>query len=222
MHRWILMLSLVAVAACAQRVETAPMAPVAPSVGSDAAASAPPNSPTGAPPPGPGANLPPNPMIGGAPMYPSRDLLDNLAQSPDHRTLVAALNVSGLAGNLRQGGPYTMFAPTDAAFRTMPAGLLDQLMQPANQARLTALLNAHIVAGRLDSSQLGEQIARGNGTLELTTLAGSKLTARLNGAVNLLLRDPAGGFANISIYDVIDANGVTHVIDKVLLSAQNP
>src|SRR5882757_7504961 len=104
MPRWILMLSLVAVAACAQRVETAP---VAPSTGSDAAAS---SAPTGAPPPGPGGNLPPNPMIGGAPMYPSRDILDNLAQSPDHRTLVAALNVSGLAGTLRQGGPYTMFA----------------------------------------------------------------------------------------------------------------
>ena len=227
MPRWILSLSLVALVACAQRVETAPMT-MAQNAGPDSSPSgAPPNNPPPVtsgtlPPPGPGGHLPPNPMIGGAPMYPSRDILDNLAQSPDHRTLVAALNVSGLAGTLRTGGPYTIFAPTDAAFRTMPAGLLDQLMQPANQARLAALLNAHIVAGRLDSSQLGEQIARGNGVLELTTLAGTKLTARLNGAVNLLLRDPSGGFANISIYDVIDANGVIHVVDKVLLPAQHP
>jgi uncharacterized surface protein with fasciclin (FAS1) repeats len=232
MTRWMAALSLIALAACTQRVETAPMMPVAPSAADGAQPAAPSGNPPGGPQaqqgsspgpgPGPGMALPPNPMIGGAPMYPSRDILDNLAQSPDHKTLVAALNVSGLAATLHQGGPFTMFAPTDAAFRTMPAGLLDQLMQPANQTRLTALLNGHIVAGRFDSTQLGEQIARGNGTLELTTLAGTKLTARLNGAVNLLLRDPAGGFANISIYDVMDANGVTHVIDRVLLPAQNP
>jgi uncharacterized surface protein with fasciclin (FAS1) repeats len=231
MHRWMAALLLVALAACAPRVETAPAPvapsatsfPVAPSVTSDSASSA--ASPTASAPQqptGPGAGMPPNPMIGGAPMYPSRDIVDNLAQSPDHHTLVAALTVSGLAATLRQGGPYTLFAPTDAAFRSLPAGLLDQLMQPANQARLTALLNGHIVAGRFASTQLGEQIAGGNGTLELTTLAGTKLTARLNGAVNLLLRDPAGGFANIAIYDIFDANGITHVIDKVLLPAQNP
>ncbi len=165
---------------------------------------------------------PPNPMIGGAPMYPSRDFVDNLAQSPDHHTLVAALNVAGVAATLRQPGPFTLFAPTDAAFRALPPGLLEQLMQPANQARLTALLNQHVVRGRLDSTTLGQQVAAGNGVTELTTLAGTKLSARLNGAVNLLLRDPAGSFANISIYDVMDANGVTHVIDKVLMPAQSP
>jgi uncharacterized surface protein with fasciclin (FAS1) repeats len=95
-------------------------------------------------------------------------------------------------------------------------------MQPANRARLAALLNGHIVRGRLDSTTLGRQVGEGNGTTELATLADTKLTARLNGAVNLLLRDPAGGFADISIYDVIDANGIIHVIDKVLLPAQNP
>jgi uncharacterized surface protein with fasciclin (FAS1) repeats len=95
-------------------------------------------------------------------------------------------------------------------------------MAPAGQARLVALLNAHVVAGRLDSTSLGERVQGGNGTVELMTLAGTPLTARLNGAVNLLLRDPAGGFANISVYDVIDANGVTHVIDKVMLPAQTP
>lgn len=207
---WIVLLML-GVAACAQRGPT----PVAPS-------SATPGSATPGQPPGPGLGLPPNPMIGGAPMYPTRDIVDNLAQSPDHNTLVAALNVSGVAAALRQAGPFTLFAPTDAAFRALPAGVLDRLMRPEGQAQLTALLNAHVVAGRLDSTQLGEQLARGNGQVELTTLAGTKLTVRLNGAVNLLLRDPQGGFANIAIYDVIDANGVTHVIDKVLLPTQTP
>ena len=170
----------------------------------------------------PPLQAPPNPMIGGASMYPSRDIVDNLAQSPEHHTLVAALNVAGLAATLKQPGPFTLFAPTDSAFRALPAGLLEQLMRPASQARLTALLNHHVVRGRLDSTTLGQQVATGNGVTELTTLAGTRLSARLNGAVNLLLRDPAGTFADISIYDVINANGVTHVIDKVLLPAQNP
>jgi uncharacterized surface protein with fasciclin (FAS1) repeats len=204
MLRWALALSIVALAACTQPVATGP-APVIPGQ-----------------PPAPGMSLPPNPMIGGAPMYPSRDIVDNLAQSPDHHTLVAALNVAGVATALRQPGPYTVFAPTDAAFRGLPPGLLDQLMAPAGQARLVAVLNGHAVAGRLDSGSLGERVQGSNGMAELVTLAGGKLTARLNGAVNLLLRDPAGGFANIAIYDVVCANGIIHVIDKVLLPAQAP
>ena len=158
-------------------------------------------------------------MIGGVAMYPSRDIMDNLTQSPEHHTFVAALNVAGLAATLRQPGPFTVFAPTDAAFRSLPAGMLDQLMQPAGQTRLSALLDEHVVRGRYDSTTLGHQVADGNGTTELATLAGAPLTARLNGAVNLLLRDPAGGFADISVYDVINANGVIHVIDKVLQPA---
>src|SRR5437868_990323 len=117
MHRWAIALLIVGLAACTQQVATGP-APVSPSA-----------PPVPGQPPAPGMGLPPNPMIGGAPMFPSRDIVDNLAQSPDHHTLVAALNVSGLAGTLRQSGPFTLFAPTDAAFRSMPPGLLDQLMQ---------------------------------------------------------------------------------------------
>jgi uncharacterized surface protein with fasciclin (FAS1) repeats len=166
--------------------------------------------------------MPPNPMIGGVAMYPSRDIMENLAQSPEHHTLVTALTVAGLAGALKQPGPVTLFAPTDDAFRALPPGLLERLMQPANRAQLAALLNNHLVAGRLDSSALGQQVAAGNGMTELTTLAGTRLIARLNGAVNLLLRDGAGNFADISIYDVVNANGVLHVIDKVLLPAQTP
>ncbi len=153
----------------------------------------------------PTMTMPPNPMIGGVAMYPSRDIAENLAQSPDHHTLVAALNLAGLSGALKQPGPLTIFAPTDSAFRALPPGLLDQLMLPANQARLAALLNNHVVAGRLDSSALGQQVASGNGITELTTAAGTKLVARLNGAVNLLLRDGAGNFVDISIYDVVNA-----------------
>jgi len=180
-------------------------------------------------PPGPAEGTPagqlpmaPNPMIGGVPMYPSRDIVDNLAQSPEHHTLVAALNVAGLASALRQPGPFTVFAPSDSAFRALPAGLLDQLMLATNQARLVALLNYHVVAGRLDSVTLGRQLADGAGIAELTTLNGAKLTARLNGAVNLLLRDGVGNFADIAIYDVACANGIVHVIDKVLMPAQTP
>jgi uncharacterized surface protein with fasciclin (FAS1) repeats len=180
-------------------------------------------APAASPPAGqPPMTMPPNPMIGGVAMYPSRDIAENLTQSPDHHTLVSALNVAGLIGALKQPGPLTVFAPTDAAFRSLPPGLLDQLMQPANQARLAALLNNHIVAARLDSSTLGQQVANGNGMTELTTMAGTKLIARPNGAVNLLLRDPAGDFADISIYDVVNANGIVHVIDRVLLPTQNP
>jgi uncharacterized surface protein with fasciclin (FAS1) repeats len=207
-------MALALLAACTTPGASQAPAPVAPSEPNQSAQSgqANPSAP----------QLPPNPMIGGAPMYPSRDIADNLAQSPEHHTFVAALNVTGLAATLKQPGPFTVFAPTDSAFRALPAGLLDQLMQPANQARLTALLNNHIVAGRLDSSTLGQRMASGNGNAELTTLASTKLTVRLNGAVNLLLRDAAGTFVNVSIYDVIDANGVIHVIDKVLLPEQNP
>jgi uncharacterized surface protein with fasciclin (FAS1) repeats len=188
----------------------------APSAGSPQPATAGPT--TGQPP----FSLPPNPMIGGVPMYPSRDIMENLALSPEHHELVAALTLAGVAGVLKQPGAVTLFAPTDAAFRSLPPGLLDRLMQPANQARLATLLNNHIVAGRLDSSSLGQQVARGNGTTELTTMAGTTLIVRLNGAVNLLLRDGAGQFADISIYDIVNANGVMHVIDKVLLPAQTP
>jgi uncharacterized surface protein with fasciclin (FAS1) repeats len=207
-------MGLALLAACTTPGASQAPAPVAPSQPSQSGPSgqANPSAP----------QLPPNPMIGGAPMYPSRDIADNLAQSPEHHTLVAALNVSGLMATLKQPGPFTLFAPTDSAFRALPAGMLDQLMQPANQARLTALLDNHIVAGRLDSSTLGQQVASGNGNAELTTLANTKLTVRLNGAVNLLLRDAAGSFVNVSIYDVIDANGVIHVVDKVLLPEQSP
>jgi uncharacterized surface protein with fasciclin (FAS1) repeats len=235
MRRWRIQLAVTAVGAlviagCATR---------SPEIGQPVAAQPAEGQPAAAPPAGGGPaaaspsadqaaaartpfQLPPNPMIGGVAMYPSRDILDNLTQSPEHKTLVAALNVGGAAATLKQPGPFTVFAPTDAAFRSLPSGLLDQLMQPANQTRLVRLLETHVVRGRSDSTVLGQQLANNNGSIELTTLAGSKLVARPNGAVNLLLRDPAGGFADISIYDVMNANGVIHVIDKVLLPAQNP
>jgi uncharacterized surface protein with fasciclin (FAS1) repeats len=211
---------LMLLAGCRAPVATAeapgasPGPPPAPNPGSFVAPNQ--GQPPGGPPPAP------NPMIGGVPMYPSRDIVENLAQSPEHHTLVAALNVTGLTAALKQPGPFTVFAPTDTAFRALPAGLLDQLMRPGSEARLTALLNYHVVAGRFDSATVGHQLAEGAGAVELTTLNGAKLTARLNGAVNLLLRDAAGNFADIAIYDVANANGIVHVIDKVLMPAQTP
>lgn len=210
------LVGLAALAACTTpRVSTTTV--VGPSDASSTAV-----SPTASSPGQPPLRVPPNPMIGGVAMYPSRSIADNLAQSPDHHTLAAALAVAGLADTLKEAGPYTIFAPTDSAFRSLPAGLLEQLMQPANHARLVAILDLHIARGRFDSVTLGQRLEDCNGSITLATLAGTNLTARPNGAVNLLLRDPAGSFANISIYDVISANGVIHVIDKVLMPTQNP
>lgn len=154
--------------------------------------------------------------VGGAAMYPSRNIVENAVNSADHTTLVAAVKAAGLVETLQGEGPFTVFAPTNAAFAMLPAGTVETLVKPENKSALTGILTYHIVAGRLGTGELNEWIKKGNGTAELTTVAGGKLwVMRKNG--KYLLKDGKGGTATVTIGDVFQRNGVIHVIDRVVL-----
>ena len=156
-------------------------------------------------------------MVGGAPMYPSMTIVENAANSQDHTTLVAAVKAAELVGTLSGEGPFTVFAPDDAAFGALPPGAVDTLLLPENKAALTGVLTYHVVPGRLTQGELVNLIEANGGTVELTTAAGGKLTATLNGPRNIVLTDEKGQRAMIEIYDVMQSNGVIHSIDTVLL-----
>lgn len=155
-------------------------------------------------------------MVGGAAMYPSKDIVSNAVNSQDHTTLVAAVKAAGLVETLQGAGPFTVFAPTNAAFEKLPAGAVDALLKEDAKSALTSVLTYHVVAGTLDSKELMKWIKSGNGTYELTTVAGGKLWIMQNGTA-LMLKDEKGGMANITIKDVYQSNGVIHVIDNVLM-----
>jgi uncharacterized surface protein with fasciclin (FAS1) repeats len=154
--------------------------------------------------------------VGGAPMYPSKNIVENAVNSKDHTTLVAAVKAAGLVETLEGKGPFTVFAPTDEAFAKLPAGTVDNLVQPENKATLTSILTYHVVAGKLDSKELMKWIKKGNGTAELTTVQGGKLWVMQKGNT-LWLKDEKGGMAKITIKDVYQSNGVIHVIDTVVM-----
>ncbi|MEO8081330.1 MAG: fasciclin domain-containing protein [Caldimonas sp.] len=154
--------------------------------------------------------------IGGAPMYPSKDIVDNAVNSKDHTTLVAAVKAAGLVETLKSPGPFTVFAPTNAAFDALPAGTVDTLLKPQNKPALTKVLTYHVVAGRMDAAALKRAIAAGGGKATLTTVAGGKLTATTSGGM-IMVTDESGGTAHVTIADVYQSNGVIHVVDKVLL-----
>ena len=156
-------------------------------------------------------------MVGGEAMLPARDIVDNAVNSADHTTLVAAVKAAGLVETLKTKGPFTVFAPTNAAFAELPAGAVDGLLKPENKAALTKVLTYHVVAGRLDAAAIMAAIKKGNGTATLTTVSGGKLTARMNGPRNVVVRDEAGNVASVSTYDVRQSNGIIHVIDGVLM-----
>jgi uncharacterized surface protein with fasciclin (FAS1) repeats len=156
-------------------------------------------------------------VVGGAPMLPSRTIVDNAADSADHATLVAAVASAGLIDTLNGAGPFTVFAPVDRAFAALPPGTVDNLLQPENRAALTGILTYHVVPGRLDSDALRQRVAAGGGMAELATVSGATLTVKANGPSNLVIEDGQGGIATISTYDVYQANGVIHVLDDVLL-----
>jgi uncharacterized surface protein with fasciclin (FAS1) repeats len=158
-----------------------------------------------------------NVWVGGMQMYPSKDIIDNAVNSGDHKTLVAAVKAADLVATLKGDGPFTVFAPTDEAFSKLPAGTVDTLVKPENKSTLTKILTYHVVAGKLDYKALAKEIKAGKGTATLTTVAGGKLTAMMNGPHNIVLKDEKGGVANVSIYDVYQSNGVIHVIDSVLM-----
>jgi len=155
-------------------------------------------------------------MVGGAAMYPSKDIVDNAVNSKDHTTLVAAVKAAGLVETLKGAGPFTVFAPTNAAFDKLPAGTVDTLVKPENKATLTSILTYHVVAGRHDSKALMAMAKKGGKSAELTTVAGGKLwLVRKNG--KLWLKDGKGMTAGVSIADVVQSNGVIHVIDTVVM-----
>jgi uncharacterized surface protein with fasciclin (FAS1) repeats len=154
--------------------------------------------------------------VGGAPMYPSKNIVENAVNSKDHTTLVAAVKAAGLVETLQSAGPFTVFAPTNAAFNMLPAGTVESLVKPENKAKLTGILTYHVVAGRLGSKDLDAQIKAGNGTAELKTVAGGKLWV-MKKAGKYWLKDENGGMASITIKNVYQSNGVIHVIDHVVL-----
>jgi uncharacterized surface protein with fasciclin (FAS1) repeats len=155
-------------------------------------------------------------MVGGAPMVASRDIIDNAVNSKDHTTLVAAVKAAGLVETLKGPGPFTVFAPTNAAFAALPAGTVDTLLKPENKAMLSSILTYHVVAGTMDAAALSKAIAAGNGKATLKTVAGGNLTAMaVSGGVTVT--DEKGAMAKVTIADVYQSNGVIHVVDKVLL-----
>lgn len=156
-------------------------------------------------------------MVGGQAMYPTRDIVDNAVNSADHTTLVAAVKAAGLVETLKGKGPFTVFAPTNSAFGALPAGTVDNLLKPENKAALTRVLTYHVVAGRVNTTDLRKMIKAGHGTATLATVSGGKLWAMMNGPTNVVLKDEMGNVANITTYDVNQSNGVIHVIDRVVM-----
>lgn len=158
-----------------------------------------------------------NPMVGGMPMMATRNIVQNAVDSADHTTLVAAVKAAGLVDALSGKGPFTVFAPTNAAFSQLPTGAIDNLLKPQNIKELQAVLTYHVVAGSLDYNGIAKAIKAGNGTTKLKTLNGGWLWAMWNGPRNIVLKDEAGNVSAISTYDVKQSNGMIHVIDHVLM-----
>ena len=156
-------------------------------------------------------------MVGGQSMYPSKDIIDNAVNSAHHTTLVAAVKAAGLVETLKGKGPFTVFAPTNAAFSELPAGTVDTLLKPENKASLTKVLTYHVVPGRHDFKSLQGEIKKGNGKAQLATASGGKLNFAMNGMHNIQVMDESGNTASIGTYDVYQSNGVIHVVDTVLL-----
>lgn len=155
-------------------------------------------------------------MVGGAAMYPTKDIIDNAVNSKDHTTLVAAVKAAGLVETLKGPGPFTVFAPTNEAFAALPAGTVDNLLKPENKATLTSILTYHVVAGDMDAMTLAAAIKAGNGKAELKTVQGGKLWVMMKGK-DIMVKDEKGNVAKVTIADVKQSNGVIHVIDKVLM-----
>ena len=156
-------------------------------------------------------------MVGGQAMYRTRDIVDNAVNSADHTTLVSAVQAAGLVETLKGSGPFTVFAPTDAAFAALPDGTVPMLLEPKHKEQLTRVLTYHVVPGRYDAAALLNAIRKGDGKASLKTASGETLWLAMNGERNVIVRDAKGGTANISTYDVIQSNGVIHVVDHVLL-----
>ncbi|HRH47891.1 MAG TPA: fasciclin domain-containing protein [Panacibacter sp.] len=154
--------------------------------------------------------------VGGAPMYPSKNIIENAVNSKDHTTLVAAVKAAGLVETLEGKGPFTVFAPTNEAFDKLPKGTVETLLKPENKAMLTKILTYHVVAGNYDSKAIADLIKAGGGKAELKTVSGGTLTATMKGP-KLMLTDEKGGMCMVTIKNVYQSNGVIHVVDTVLM-----
>ena len=157
-----------------------------------------------------------NPMVGGAPMYAEKNIVENAVNSKDHTTLVAAVKAAGLVETLQGKGPFTVFAPTNAAFDALPAGTVDTLLKPENKEKLTKVLTCHVVAADAMSATIAKMVTDDGGEHDVKTVGGCVLKAKEDGG-KLTLTDETGGTAMVTIADVKQSNGVIHVIDKVLL-----
>ena len=158
-----------------------------------------------------------NVLVGGQQMFPTKNIVENAVNSADHTTLVAAVKAAGLVETLASKGPFTVFAPVNTAFAALPDGTVETLLKPENKDKLTGVLTYHVVPGRLTFNELKRRIKKARGSAKLKTAAGGTLMASMNGPKNIVVKDANGGVAHITIYDVIQSNGVIHSIDKVLL-----
>jgi len=158
-------------------------------------------------------------MVGGAAMYPSKNIIENAVNSKDHTTLVAAVKAAGLVETLQGKGPFTVFAPTNAAFAKLPMGTVETLLKPENIKMLQTILTYHVVAGKMSAADIAKEIKAGNGKAKLKTVSGGTLTAWMKGK-KLYITDENGTMSQITIADVNQSNGVIHVVDTVVLPKQ--
>ena len=154
--------------------------------------------------------------VGGAPMYPSKNIIQNAVNSKDHTTLVAAVKAAGLVDTLQGTGPFTVFAPTNAAFAKLPTGTVDSLLKPQMKEKLVAVLTYHVLPGRLSVKDLWEASNKGGGKAKFKTVEGEELTVEFKGQV-LTIRDSKGNASKVTVQNVFQSNGVIHVIDNVLM-----
>ena len=154
--------------------------------------------------------------VGGAPMYPTKNIVENAVNSKDHTTLVAAVKAAGLVETLSGPGPFTVFAPTNAAFAKLPAGTVETLVKPESKATLTNILTYHVVSGTMTGADIAAAIKSGGGKATLTTVQGEPLTASIKMG-KVILTDAKGGMSKVTIADVMQSNGVIHVVDTVLM-----
>ncbi|MAT89188.1 MAG: beta-Ig-H3/fasciclin [Flavobacteriaceae bacterium] len=155
-------------------------------------------------------------MVGGAPMYPSKNIVENAVNSKDHTTLVAAVKAADLVNTLMSEGPFTVFAPTNAAFEKLPKGTVETLLKPENKKKLQTVLTYHVIAGNYSGADIMAAIKKGNGKATFTTVSGGTLSAKMDRG-NLVLMDEKGGKSMVTIADVNQSNGVIHVVDTVVL-----
>jgi uncharacterized surface protein with fasciclin (FAS1) repeats len=159
-----------------------------------------------------------NPMVGGAPMYDTKNIVENAVNSADHTTLVAAVQAAGLVETLQSPGPFTVFAPVNAAFDALPAGTVETLLKPENKDQLTKILTCHVVATKALAADIDKMVADDGGKHTIKTVGGCEFTAMAKDGM-LMIEDGQGGVATVTIADVVQSNGVIHVIDRVLLPA---